>query len=223
MAPNILLLIMFRVVQGVGGGMLMPLSFVILTREAGPQRLGRLMAIGGIPMLLGPIGGPILGGWLIGAYGWKWIFLINLPIGLISHRPGGNHLSRKIAGRRRKPSTSSACCCCSPAWRFSSSACRPSRPRHASPIPTCWYRRSLGLALIAAFVVHACYRTEHPLIDLRLFQNRVVTQANVTMLVFGARFFGTGLLVPSYFQLVHAQDADAVRRCYMLPQSESGP
>ncbi|WP_155727086.1 MFS transporter, partial [Mycobacterium avium] len=77
-APNILLLILFRVVQGVGGGMLLPLSFVILTREAGPKRVGRLMAVGGIPILLGPIGGPILGGWLIGAYGWKWIFLINL-------------------------------------------------------------------------------------------------------------------------------------------------
>ncbi|MBS2079304.1 MFS transporter, partial [Mycobacterium tuberculosis] len=67
-APNILLLILFRVVQGVGGGVLLPLSFVIVTREAGPKRVGRLMAVGGIPILLGPIGGPILGGWLIGAY-----------------------------------------------------------------------------------------------------------------------------------------------------------
>src|SRR6202012_6256233 len=84
LAQNILLLIIFRVVQGVGGGMLLPLSWVILTREAGPKRVGRLMAIGGIPILLGPIGGPILGGWVLGAYGWEWIFLINLPIGLIA-------------------------------------------------------------------------------------------------------------------------------------------
>src|ERR1700749_2495371 len=82
MAPNMLLLIIFRMVQGAGGGMLVPLSFAVITREAGPKRLGRLVAVGGIPMLIGPIGGPILGGWLIGAYGWKWIFLINVPIGL---------------------------------------------------------------------------------------------------------------------------------------------
>ena len=82
MAPNILLLIIFRVIQGTGGGMLLPLSFMILTRESGPKRLGRLVAVGAIPFLIGPIGGPILGGWLIGAYAWKWIFLINLPIGL---------------------------------------------------------------------------------------------------------------------------------------------
>src|SRR3954463_12049470 len=56
MAPNITMLVAFRVIQGLGGGMLMPLTFTILTREAGPKRLGRLMAVLGIPMLLGPIG-----------------------------------------------------------------------------------------------------------------------------------------------------------------------
>src|SRR5258708_8855579 len=83
MAPNITLLVAFRVVQGLGGGMLMPLTFTILTREAGPRRLGRLMAVLGIPMLLAPMCGPVLGGWLISAYGWQWIFRINLPVGVI--------------------------------------------------------------------------------------------------------------------------------------------
>src|ERR1700745_3574819 len=84
LASNILQLIMFRVVQGVGGGMLLPLAFMILTREAGPGRLGRLMSILSIPMLLAPIGGPILGGWLIDTASWRWIFLINLPVGLVT-------------------------------------------------------------------------------------------------------------------------------------------
>ena len=83
-AANILQLIVFRVVQGIGGGMLLPLGFMILTREAGPGRLGRLMSILSIPMLLAPIGGPILGGWLIDTSSWRWIFLINLPIGLVT-------------------------------------------------------------------------------------------------------------------------------------------
>src|SRR3546814_10986533 len=63
--------------------MLMPLGMTILTHAAGPHRVGRVMAIMGIPMLLGPIFGPILGGWLIDVASWHWIFLINLPIGLI--------------------------------------------------------------------------------------------------------------------------------------------
>src|ERR1700754_2935829 len=77
-------LIFFRVLQGLGGGMLMPCGMTILTRAAGPQRVGRVMAIIGVPMMLGPILGPILGGWLVDAFSWRWIFFINLPIGAIA-------------------------------------------------------------------------------------------------------------------------------------------
>src|SRR6186997_562564 len=80
-AWNIDVLIAFRVLQGLGGGMLMPLGMTIMTRAAGPHRMGRLMAILGVPMLLGPIMGPILGGWLIEAASWHWISLINVPLG----------------------------------------------------------------------------------------------------------------------------------------------
>src|ERR1700712_3932656 len=76
-------LISFRVLQGLGGGMLMPLGMTIMTRAARPHRMGRLMAILGVPMLLGPILGPILGGWVIQIARWHCIFLINAPIGLI--------------------------------------------------------------------------------------------------------------------------------------------
>src|SRR4051794_40729240 len=80
-ASSIGMLITFRVLQGLGGGMLMPVGMAIMTRAAGPQRVGRVMAVLGVPMLLGPIGGPILGGWLIQTASWHWIFLINVPIG----------------------------------------------------------------------------------------------------------------------------------------------
>src|SRR6202007_3485966 len=77
--------------------------------------------------------------------------------------------------------------------------------------------RRVCLALIAAFVVHACRRPDHPLIDLRLFGTRVLTRANVTMLVFAAAFFGAGLLLPSYFQQVlHQTPMHA--GVHMIPQ-----
>src|SRR5690606_37318758 len=77
-------LIAFRVLQGLGGGMIMPAGMTILTQKAGPQRVGKVMSVVGIPMLLGPISGPILGGWLVDLDAWRWIFFINVPIGAIA-------------------------------------------------------------------------------------------------------------------------------------------
>ena len=76
-------LIFFRILQGFGGGMIMPAGMTILTRAAGTDRVGRVMAVIGIPMLLGPIFGPILGGWLVDDFSWRWIFFINLPIAVV--------------------------------------------------------------------------------------------------------------------------------------------
>jgi DHA2 family multidrug resistance protein len=68
-ATTITALITFRVIQGLGAGMLVPVTFIVLARQAGPRRLGRLMAVLGAPMLLGPMCAPVLGGWLIDSYG----------------------------------------------------------------------------------------------------------------------------------------------------------
>ncbi len=200
MAPNILLFIIFRVLQGCGGGIMAPLSFVILTRESGPKRLGRLVAIGAVPFLLGPIGGPIIGGWLIGTFGWKWIFLINLPIGLIAFALAAVMLPKD----RPAPSEAldvTGMLLLSPGMAIllaglSSIPGRRTIADHHVLIPSI-----TGLVLVSAFVFHAWRRTDSPLIDLRLLKNRVVRQANVTLLIFAATYVGILLLVPSYFQV----------------------
>jgi EmrB/QacA subfamily drug resistance transporter len=75
-------LIAFRVLQGAGGGMLAPAGMTILTHAAGPERVGRVMSVLGIPIVLGPICGPVLGGWLVESFSWRWVFFINVPLGL---------------------------------------------------------------------------------------------------------------------------------------------
>ena len=77
-------LILFRVLQGFGGGMIMPAVMTIMTRKAGPHRMGRVMGVLGVPMLIAPILGPILGGWLVDDASWRWIFFINVPIGIVA-------------------------------------------------------------------------------------------------------------------------------------------
>ena len=203
MASNITELIAFRVIQGLGGGILVPLTLIILTREAGPRRLGRLMAVLGIPMLLGPMCGPVLGGWLIGAYGWPWIFRINLPLGVIvlilaallfpRDRPRPSETFDFVGMLLLSPGLATLL--------FGIS----SVPRRGTFTDNhVWIPVAIGMTLITAFVLHALHRAEHPLIDLRLFKNRVVTSANSAMFVFSVGFFGAVLVIPSYLQqLLH--------------------
>jgi EmrB/QacA subfamily drug resistance transporter len=73
-------LILFRVLQGVGGGMLLPVGQSILARAAGPQRMGRVMSIIGVPMVMGPVLGPVLGGLIVSNYSWRWIFYIKMQL-----------------------------------------------------------------------------------------------------------------------------------------------
>jgi MFS transporter, DHA2 family, multidrug resistance protein len=203
MAPNITLLIAFRVIQGLGGGMLMPLVFIILTREAGAKRLGRLMAVLGIPMLVGPMGGPILSGWLIESFGWAWIFLINIPIGALAFTLAAL-VFKKDKAHPSQTFDFIGMLLLSPGlalFLYGGS----SLPAHGTLTSRAvWMPASVGLLLIIGFVLHALFRADHPLIDLRLFKNRLVALANATMLLLAIAFFGAVLLLPSYFQqLLH--------------------
>ncbi len=205
LATSIEMLTAFRVLQGLGGGMLMPLGMTIMTRAAGPHRIGRVMAVLGIPMLLGPIFGPILGGWLIDVASWHWIFLINVPIGAVA-------LTYALLVLPKDNPT--------PSETFDFVGMLLLSPGLAlflygvSSIPehgTIWAAEVLataviGLALVVLFVLRTLFRSpEHPLIDLHLFRHRALTIAVITMSFFAIAFFGASLLFPSYFLQVRGE------------------
>src|ERR1700704_1831567 len=77
-------LVVFRVLQGVGGGMIMPVAQLIMAQVAGPRRMGRVMGIVSMPAMLAPILGPVIGGTILQHLHWSWIFLVNLPIGVLA-------------------------------------------------------------------------------------------------------------------------------------------
>jgi len=84
LAPSLPWLIFFRVMQGIGGGALQPTSQAILVETFPPQKRGAAMALYGMGVVLAPIVGPVLGGWITDNYSWHWIFLINIPVGILS-------------------------------------------------------------------------------------------------------------------------------------------
>jgi MFS transporter, DHA2 family, multidrug resistance protein len=84
LAPNIELLVLFRVLQGVGGGALVPISQAILVESFPRAKQGMAMAFFGMGVMFAPIIGPALGGWMTDNFSWRWIFFINIPVGLLA-------------------------------------------------------------------------------------------------------------------------------------------
>jgi EmrB/QacA subfamily drug resistance transporter len=199
-------LIGFRVLQGLGGGMLMPLGMTILTRAAGPGRVGRVMSIIGVPMLLGPILGPILGGWLGDDISWRWIFFINVPIGIAALAASARVLPRDVP---------------QPGHALDALGLLLLSPGLASFIYGLAQSGSggfgqakvivpavAGALLLAAFVRHAL-RASEPLVDLRLFANRTFATAAGMLALFTIAVFGSMLLLPLYLQTVRGESAMA--------------
>nr|WP_134740823.1 DHA2 family efflux MFS transporter permease subunit [Nocardioides sp. 503] len=210
-ASSLGMLVAFRVLQGLGGGMLMPLGMTILTRAAGPERVGRVMAVLGIPMLLGPIFGPILGGALIDSASWHWIFLINLPIGIVALV----YAWKVLPADEVEPSETFdwvGMLLLSPglaAFLYGVSSIPEAKQSEGTVwTPEVVAPAVVGALLIAAFVPWALHRSNvHPLIDLRLFKSRTMTVAVLAMALFAIAFFGASLLFPLYFQQVRGEDA----------------
>jgi EmrB/QacA subfamily drug resistance transporter len=174
-----------------------------LTRAAGPKRLGRLTAMLGIATTLGPMGGPILSGWLIGSFGWQWIFLINIPIGALAFTLAAVVFT-KDEGHPSETFDFIGMLLLSPGLALFLYGVS-SLPAHGTLTHRAvWIPASVGLIMIFGFVLHALVRADHPLLDLRLFKYRTVALANTTMVLMAIAAVGAVLLFPSYLQqLLH--------------------
>ncbi len=198
-------IIIFRVLQGLGGGMIMPAGMTILTRAAGPHRIGRVMAIIGVPMLLGPIIGPVLGGWLVSDVDWRWIFFINAPVGIIALIAALRILPKDVSQHAERLDFVDLLLL-SPGLALviyglaeSSSAGGFGHAKVIIPL-------IVGIVLLIAFVWHAL-RSESPLIDLRLFKEHSFATSSVTLALMVIAVFGSFLLLPLYFQEVRGESA----------------
>jgi EmrB/QacA subfamily drug resistance transporter len=204
-------LIAFRVLQGLAGGMIMPIGMITLAQAAGPKRMGRVMSVVGVPMLLGPVLGPVIGGLLVDNLSWRWIFYVNLPVGLVGLVLAWRLLPRaRAAGRASEaghalaPLDRVGLLLLSPgvaAVVFGLSEIGAQRTLAA---PSAWLPLVAGLAAIIAFVVRAL-RVEYPLVEVRLFRGAGFSAAAGTVFLLGATLFGSMILLPLYYQLARGE------------------
>jgi DHA2 family multidrug resistance protein len=201
-SPNLQALVVCRVLQGLGGGAMMPMSQAILMETFPPDQQAVAMSVWGMGMMIGPVGGPILGGWITDNYSWRWIFYINVPIGIVAalmvavfvHDP--SYIRRGI----KKIDWWGL-------WLLVIGiACVQVMLDKGERLD--WFDSHLILALTAigaaglvAFVIREL-RTAEPIVNLRVLQNRSFAIGTIftTVVMFG--MYGTYILIPLFCQQI---------------------
>ena len=193
-------LIVFRVLQGFGGGMIMPVGMSLLAQTAGPSRVGRVMSVIGVPMLLGPILGPVVGGLIVSNVSWRWIFYVNVPIVL---------LALVLAQRLLSPDSGRADAgrldwrgflLLSPGLVGVVFGLSETETNGGIGSPIAFGPLVAGIVLVVAFVLYSL-RARRPLIDIRLFRGGSFSAAAATTFLLGAALFGAMLVIPLYYQV----------------------
>jgi DHA2 family multidrug resistance protein len=204
-APSLGLLIFFRVLQGIGGGGLGPSEQSILADTFPPAKRGMAFAIYGMAVVLAPAIGPTLGGFITDSYSWRWVFFINVPVGVVSL-----FLSNRMIT--------------DPPWLVAEKNRRTPIDVVGLSLITLglgslevvldkgqeedWFHSPfvLGFALVALVSLLSLViwelRSDHPVIDLRLFRNRTFAMSSLMMFMLGVTLFGTTVLLPLFTQVL---------------------
>jgi EmrB/QacA subfamily drug resistance transporter len=194
-------LVLFRVLQGAGGGMIMPIAQLIMAQVAGPKRMGRVMGIVAMPAMLGPILGPVVGGTILESLHWSWIFLVNVPIGFIAFFLGWRTIPHTESGKAGRLDVVGLALLSTASTAVVYGLAQLGTPNTSLTAPVVVLPVVAALALTGVFCWHAL-RVERPLLDIRLYANRVFAAASFTTFALGAALFGAMILVPLYYQEV---------------------
>ncbi|GAA4760609.1 MDR family MFS transporter [Nocardioides endophyticus] len=207
LAWNVESLIAFRVVQGLGGGVMMPLMTTILMQAAHGQNVGRLMAAVSLPAALGPILGPVIGGLILNYLSWEWLFLVNVPLCLVGLYLAVRLLPADRDAVRPVPLDVVGMLLVSPGvvaviYGLANVGGEGGFGRADVIAPLV-----IGLVLLAAFAAWSVHAGERALVDVRLFRHRALTSSSALLFLAGLGLYGSMLLLPLYWQEVRGQDA----------------
>jgi len=193
-------LVFFRVLQGIGGGGLVPISQSILLESFPREKHGQAMAIFGLGAMFGPIVGPVLGGWITDSLSWRWIFYINIPIGILSIIMNIIVIKDPPYMQRQKMKIDYF------GLLFLSVGLGALQFVLDKGEREDWFGSNLivTLAILSAvsltFLVINEYYSEHPIVNLKLFKDRTFTSGATVMFFVFLNLFGSIVLLPIFLQ-----------------------
>lgn len=206
LAWNVASLIVFRVVQGLGAGILDPLLLMILAQAAGPARAGRVMGLMGIVLSSGPVLGLIVGGIVLDALSWQWMFFINLPLGLVALAGAQRVLPADDLGDRSALPKLDVVgvALLGPGFALLVLAMSQAAEHAAFSIWQVLVPVAAGVVVLAGYGVHALRgKRVPPVIDLHLFANPKFAATVSIMALIGMGTFASLFILPLYYQQLH--------------------
>ena len=201
LAVNLPMLIVSRIIQGIGGGAMVPIAQAVLLESFPPAKRGVAMAVFAMGVVVAPILGPTLGGWITDNYSWRWIFYINLPIGVVALLLQQWVVEDPPYIKRNRAATVDFTGFALLAVWLGTLQIVLDKGQEADWFQAdwiCWFS-AISVAAFVAFLIRE-FRAEHPVVDLRIFANRNYAVGVMLMTVLGAVLYGTVAAQPIFMQ-----------------------
>jgi MFS transporter, DHA2 family, multidrug resistance protein len=200
LAPNLATLVFFRIIQGATGGAMQPMSQAVLLEAFPPRERGKAMGFWGLGIVVAPILGPVLGGWLTDSYSWRWVFYINIPVGMLSLFMINRFIFDPAYLRRAGDRIDY--------WGIGMLAVGIGALQLVLDLgrERDWFESNMitTASIVAAvtlvvFVVYE-WRVEHPVVDLHIFKIRTYSAGVFLMTSLGFVLYGSLVLLPIMLQ-----------------------
>jgi len=204
-SPSLGLLVAARALQGFGGGIALPLGTALLFSAFTLAEQGLAFGIFGIALVVAPALGPILGGWLVDQSLWRWIFFINVPIGLLGIALASAFLRERMAERKPRLDVLGLITSGLGFGAVLYAASIASTDGWTAPNVLLWF--GVGGASLLAFALIELFVASEPLLNLRLFQKRIFATATIVGWVSVLALFGAEFLLPLYLQSLRGETA----------------
>ncbi len=200
-APSLALLLVFRVVQGAGGGALQPISQAILLESFPPIKRGAAMAVFALGVVVAPVLGPTLGGWLTDTYSWRYAFYINIPIGILALYMINKYIHDPSYIRNAKVSRFDNIGFGSLVVWIGCLQVILDKGQEADWFGAVWLRWTFALMLVAlAIFIYQSFWGKEPLVNLRILKDRNFLVGCTLIFLFGIAIYSTVVILPLFYQ-----------------------